>query len=330
MTVKTLDRATVVTLTTPDLYWDTDLKGFGLKVWIDARGRTQRSWIVQYRVGKQQGKQKIGDAAKINADQARKRATEMLAKVTLGIDPAAEKRAARAATTLTLRVALEKYVEMKDDEVRQGLYRPSSFRVTKLYLLSQQYFGPLHRLSVNAVTRQAVAARLHEIRRATSDGTAGRARAQLAAAFTRLMQEGICESNPTIGTKAQQERPQRDRVLSNDELVRVWNACQNAGEYGAIVKLLILSSCRRSEIGGLRWSEIHDDAIHLPPERTKNGRAHVLPLTPMMRSIIENVPRMSTVIICSAHGGKVSRAGRKFASTTASTSRGDFTIFAAA
>jgi integrase len=52
-----------------------------------------------------------------------------------------------------------------------------------------------------------------------------------------------------------------------------------------------LTGCRRAEIGGLRWSEIHDDAIHLPPERTKNGRAHVVALTDMAREIIDSIPR---------------------------------------
>jgi integrase len=41
----------------------------------------------------------------------------------------------------------------------------------------------------------------------------------------------------------------------------------------------------------LRWSEIKDGAIHLPADRCKNGRAHVLPLTDMARQIIESVPQ---------------------------------------
>ena len=51
------------------------------------------------------------------------------------------------------------------------------------------------------------------------------------------------------------EEKARDRVLSNDELKRIWNA---AGDdvYGTIVKLLILTGQRRGEIAGLRWSEV--------------------------------------------------------------------------
>ena len=49
--------------------------------------------------------------------------------------------------------------------------------------------------------------------------------------------------------------------------------------YGSIVKLLILTGQRREEIGGLRFEEIGDGIIALPASRSKNKRAHVIPLT---------------------------------------------------
>jgi integrase len=279
MAIVYLDRKTVAELwDTPGTHRDTVLKGFTFKVFEDASGALQRRFVFQYRVGKQQRKPNICHATKVNVDQARKKAEKLFAQITLGIDPAGDKQT--AATALTLRAGLEKYIEMKEDEVRQGLYRPSSFRITKLYLLGQQYFGPLHRLSINAVTKQAVAERLHEIGRASSDATRGRARAQLAAAFTRLMQA---------------ERPERDRVLSSHELARIWRASENAGEYGKIVRLLILCGARRQEIGSLSWSWIDTEqwtTMTIPGTRTKNGRELVLPITSLMRKIIESVPRM--------------------------------------
>lgn len=293
MSIANLIPETVAKLTEPDLYWDEKLKGFGLNVRRDARGVIRRSWIIQYRVGKQQRKLKFADAAKINAKQARKKAEELFAQITLGQDPQGERKQDRAAPALTLRAALEKYVEMKEAEVREGTYRPSSMRITRLYLLGG-YFAPIHQVGLNEVTRQAVAARLHEIRRRSSDTTAGRCRAQLSAAFVRLMQEGLCEMNPCIGTKGQTERAQRDRVLSTDELRAVWNACDLNTDFGKVVRLLILTGARREEIGALRWSEVNLDAgtINLPAERTKNGRAHTLTLPKVAMDIIRSVPRM--------------------------------------
>ena len=76
MTIANLIPQTVAKLTEPDLYWDTTLKGFGLNVRLGAGGKIRRSWIIQYRVGKQQRKLKIGDAAKLDV----KNRTQAVAK----------------------------------------------------------------------------------------------------------------------------------------------------------------------------------------------------------------------------------------------------------
>jgi integrase len=291
----TLDRKTVSALTLPEgktvhFYWDDQLRGFGLKVRQDAGGKIRRSFVVQFRHGDYQRRRKIGDAAKLNADVARKKALAMLGKVAEGVDPVGEKQ--NAASKITLRAAIDQYIAMKEDEAREGGYR--SIKFTKLYLLGAQYFASLHKLGVNEVTRAAVASRLAAIRSEVSDSTAGRARAQLNAFYVRMMQEGIAEANPVVGTKPQQERPERDRVLSEDELRAVWKACDPNTDFGRIVRLLILTGCRREEIGGLKRSEIDLDActITLPPERTKNGRTHTLMLPPMAMEIIRSVPQL--------------------------------------
>jgi hypothetical protein len=48
---------------------------------------------------------------------------------------------------------------------------------------------------------------------------------------------------------------------------------------------------RREEIGAMAWSELDLDRVvwTLPKERSKNGRAHVLPLAPLMQQIISGV-----------------------------------------
>jgi integrase len=53
------------------------------------------------------------------------------------------------------------------------------------------------------------------------------------------------------------------------------------GDYGRIFRLLLLTGCRRREIGELRWDELRDEPlrIELPPARVKNNRMHTVPLT---------------------------------------------------
>jgi integrase len=70
-------------------------------------------------------------------------------------------------------------------------------------------------------------------------------------------------------------------------------------DYGRIVRLLMLTGCRRVEIGDLRWSEINLEtrSITLPGSRTKNGREHVVPLCDAAVAIIEAIPRRDRELV---------------------------------
>jgi len=292
MAIAKLDRKTVAALALPagktgELYWDQTLKGFGFLIRLDAGGTIRRSFIIQYRVGKQQRKLKLGDAAKINVDQARKKAEQLFAQITLGNDPAAEKDAARtAAAAMTFSAAAERYLKLKAEKLR-----PSSLRMATLYLTSAHYFPTFHKKPLNSITRSDVSRRLDTLYVDSGPESASRAQAHLLAFFAWCMTRGHCEQNPVINTETYKQGPGRDRVLNDDELRNVWNACQD-DDFGKIVRLLILTGCRRQEIGGLRWSEIDLDAgtITLPKDRTKNGREHMLTLPKMAMAIIRSGP----------------------------------------
>ena len=60
------------------------------------------------------------------------------------------------------------------------------------------------------------------------------------------------------------------------------------------MRLLILTGCRRNEVGGMRRSELSEDGEtwSLPGERTKNGLAHIVPLPELARAVIASVPQI--------------------------------------
>jgi integrase len=132
---------------------------------------------------------------------------------------------------------------------------------------------------------------LNAIAKANGKVATARARTVLSTFFTWCMRQGIAESNPTIGTEAPKQPAARDRVLDDQELAAVWRACAD-DEFGKIVRLLILTGCRRQEIGGMRQSELDLDAVTwtLPKERAKNKRAHTLPLHGLALSIVKSIP----------------------------------------
>jgi len=120
-----------------------------------------------------------------------------------------------------------------------------------------------------------------------------RARSTLSAFFGWAIGEGLCDVNPVVGTNKAHENEERKRDLSEEEIAAVWLNADKANGYGTILKLLLLTGCRRDEIGGLRWSEIDLNArtITLPGSRTKNKQEHVIPLSDMAMSVLAGIPK---------------------------------------
>jgi integrase len=93
-------------------------------------------------------------------------------------------------------------------------------------------------------------------------------------------------SSPAAGLKMLASAS-RSRVLSDDELKRVWIAAELMGyPFGTIVMLLILTGQRKSEIGSLQWDYLKSDRVTLPPAITKNGREHTFPLPATASSLL--------------------------------------------
>jgi integrase len=108
---------------------------------------------------------------------------------------------------------------------------------------------------LGGVSRANVSAALGAIAKDKGAVTANRARAALSAFFRWAIGEGLCDHNPVTGTNKQRENGPRERVLSDAELAATWLAAPDS-DYGRILQLLILTGCRRDEIGSLKWSEI--------------------------------------------------------------------------
>jgi integrase len=86
----------------------------------------------------------------------------------------------------------------------------------------------------------------------------------------------------------------RERVLSDAEVAEIWQAAGEASEpFGPIIRLLILTGQRRGEVAGMTWGELSDDLTiwSLPAERTKNGIAHNVPLSTLVRGLLQPVMR---------------------------------------
>jgi integrase len=100
----------------------------------------------------------------------------------------------------------------------------------------------------------------------------------------------LLEVSPCAGLKKLREKA-RERVLSDDEIRRVWRACVSEGAAGAVLKFLLLSGQRPGEVLGMKPSELDLGARlwRIPSDRMKGGRPHVLPLSQAMLRVLEAV-----------------------------------------
>lgn len=101
---------------------------------------------------------------------------------------------------------------------------------------------------------------------------------------------GYIEVDPLIGLTKKyvggDEKP-RERILSDDEIRALWSS---ESGHTPILKFLLLTGQRIGEAQGARRSDFTADRWHIPADRTKNGKAHWVPLTAEIKSILEDLP----------------------------------------
>jgi integrase len=253
----------------------------GLKLRIRREGA--RVYIFQRRFAGQHPKITIGDASSWSLEKARQKARELAVKMDNGIDPRVEKAAKIEASKMIFEVVMKDYLEARARDMK-----PRSFEECKRHLEKQ--CAPLHKLAVASIQRATIAGRLRELVKESGRVAADRARSSLSAMFAWAIGEGLCENNPVVGTNKASNDQERERALTDAEVVKVWKAAPD-NHYGAIVKLLLLTGQRRDEIGSMRWSEIDRKAktFTLPAERAKNNRKHVVPLSDLAMEVIDSI-----------------------------------------
>ena len=123
---------------------------------------------------------------------------------------------------------------------------------------------------------------------------AAAARAKLSAFFVWCLRQGLTEHNPVIGTEQPKRTASRDRVLSDDELFALWRAATRAGyPYGALVKMVMLTGGRLSEVARARWGEFDLPRAlwTIPPARFKMNAVHLVPISPQLIALLNGLPR---------------------------------------
>jgi integrase len=252
------------------------------------------SWAFRYRIHGRSQKMTVGPYPAVGLAKARAEAARAKVSLADDDDPAAAKRAARAAKSAT---------RSRDDSVEKvfadfiSLYAKPNTRDWKGSQRLLKHFAEAWKGRPLPTIGKADVHRVLDgiVARGAPVG-ANRAFAQLRKMFRWAVSRGLLDRNPCDGIDPPSAEKSRDRVLDTEELRLVWRAAGDLGfPFGPIVRLLVLTGQRRSEVGAMEWREIDLDRATwtIPAARSKNRRQHVVPLSPEAVEIIKALPRFS-------------------------------------
>lgn len=240
--------------------WDSTLPGFGVRVRTSGR----KTYIARYRTHDgTQRKLNIGRCTDLTPDQARELARKAFAAAAAGEDPAKARQDARAAPTMA--ELQERYMRL-----HAPYKKPSSVRMDQRNW-AKHIIPAMGSKKVDSVTQADVQA-LHG-KLAANPATANHVRALLSKAFNLAASWGMrTKPNPCVGVKRFRVR-QRERVLTPEELRRL-DAALTPGPLANLVRLLILTGCRLSEIMTARreWVDHQRRLLLLPDSKVGQRR----------------------------------------------------------
>jgi integrase len=259
-----------------------------LYIIVQPSGR--RGYAVRYRFA---GKpQKLTLPRGLSLADARVQAAAAMAQVAKGIDPAREKkdekdRAAIAAEN-TLRAVAENYMKLEAYKLRSRKARQS--------ILDRQILPRLGSKPIAEIERDDVVRVLDKVAIESGPRAADMGLAVLRRLFNWHETRTSKFRTPLVRRMARLKPTERarKRVLSDDEVRRIWAACGDVrlGLFGPCVKFLLLTAARRNEAAHMERRELEGVVWTLPAARSKTAAEVVRPLSPAAMAILAEVPHV--------------------------------------
>lgn len=290
--------------------WDTDARGLCLRV--TAGG--VKSWVVRYRFGGVQRRYKLGEFPAMSLADARQEARETIRSVHLGCDPQQvkiEARRAEQSEAQTVRQVIKDYRRLYAEprKLKKWLNDDTPKKLDKHVI---PHWGDR---PIVGITRSDARALLREVYSEDYPTVPAEVIQRMRPIFSWAVEEEIIEANPFERVRPVQTPGVRERVLTDKELVAVWNAAAKMGyPFGSLYQLLILTGQRRMEIATMQesWIDLEADipVIEIPSASFKGGEwVQVVPLSGMAIEIIERLPRFSGPFMLSTRGGETPISG---------------------
>jgi integrase len=268
------------------LVFDGEQRGLGVRV--TAGGG--KSYVAQYTFAGSKRRVPLGSCSAISLAAAREAVRAILGDAARGVDTAAERKEARlkaAADGLTLADLIDQWDKLHLSAKRANYSRAATGSLRRSFA---------HHLDkpAAAVDRSAVVRVLDGLSKDDKTAMAGALARYGSALYGWAIRRGTLSGNPFERVPVA-PTVRRERVVSDDEINRIWAGTEGPGAFNGIVRMLMLTGQRREEVARMTWDEITPDLSvwTIPTSRAKNGIAHVVPLSPQAQTVLRAAPRIN-------------------------------------
>lgn len=301
----------------------------GLYLRVSDKGA--KHWTVLYRVagvgesGKRGPSKRLalGGYPLVGLEGARQKARDALEAADRGDDPAVQRATQlEARLTRTFEAVFERFVDLhvkqntkegrfakeraaalaaeREGKVKLKGPKAKPGRVAAERIIADNALPQWRGRLIETITRAEVHELLDELVTSKGEPLARELRKHLTKMFNWAADRGLLNASPLAGMR----RPElgyvaRERVLSMEELRRIWDAAGEAEPgrtsypFGPMVRLLILTGQRRSEIAELErgWIDSEHRTVEIPAARYKTKRPHVFPLSEPAWALVQSLPK---------------------------------------
>ncbi|MDX2177678.1 MAG: tyrosine-type recombinase/integrase [Candidatus Sumerlaeia bacterium] len=258
-----------------------DSEAVGLRLSVAKNGR--KRWDVRIRLRGRKLAMRIGEWPAVSTTEARRRANEMKAKASLGVDPRAEREAARAMPTVS--EFAKEYLSHARRTIRSARDSEQRLRDHVLPALGRKLLDEVRRGDVE---------RLHaEWLDAMTPASANRVLATVKALFSHATRMELVGQSPAQGVRNHKENNARQRCLSGEELQRYLAAVAEEPNpvLRGYLRVLLATGMRRTEALTARWENVDLDNRTLLLPETKSGKSRVVVLNDAAIAALTEVQR---------------------------------------
>jgi len=281
-----------------DFRYDDSLSGFAVRVYPSGK----KTFVLRYRTSQHQSAYfTLGQYGHLTLVQAKQLATQKLAEIATGINPAEQKRAER------LKIGFKEFCHVYIE--RHAKPNKKTWKEDDKYLnkIIIPYLGSK---KLDEITREEISRFHHEKKK--TPYLANRYLVLISKVFECAMDWGYLElthTNPAKRIKHYKEK-KRERYLLPEEMPKL--AKEISKEQNIYVKaalwLYLLTGLRKTELLTLAWEHVNlkKAEVYLLAEKSKTGKNNTLPLSSLAQKILSVIPKQkdNPFVFCGKLEGK--------------------------